>query len=152
MNKKERNQKRYNDIAKLKICYKVEEDDNKPEDFEKMKYILEQVGIILKKNKDELTIEVLESKYIRRNFRNAGRKTKTVQRKDNFKSYRYSDIIYMMNMMTDKEIMKKIGMPVISTYYRHKKEMMNSLYYKNIDKNKLDDLAYLETVEDNEVF
>ena len=57
----------------------------------------------------------------------------------------------MMQTMKDQEIANKIGMP-IATYYRHKKTLKDSYYFKSLDLNKLQDKEYLESVSDNLIF
>lgn len=57
----------------------------------------------------------------------------------------------MMQIMTDREIAERINMP-IATFYRHKKIMKSSSYYKTLDKNKMDDLEYLKSVDGNLMF
>ena len=67
------------------------------------------------------------------------------------KAYRYADIVYMMQTMKDKDIMSKLNMTQ-STYYRRKKDMKNSDYFGNLDKNRLDDKEYLESLPGNSHF
>ena len=57
----------------------------------------------------------------------------------------------MMQIMTDRETAERINMP-IATFYRHKKIMKSSSYYKTLDKNKMDDLEYLKSVDGNLMF
>ena len=64
---------------------------------------------------------------------------------------RYSDIIWMSQSMTDQQIADKIGMK-IATYYRHKKKLRESKYFKELDQNRLDDREYLESLKGNLVF
>ena len=45
--------------------------------------------------------------------------------------------------MSDLEIMKELNVPK-STYYRHKKAMLESEYYKELDKERLSDEEYLK--------
>lgn len=152
MDRRSRNEIKKKEYSKLKLSYELAENGKTDNDtYHKIQAALEDAGFIFSVKNDKLTIEVLESKYVRNRFRNAGRKPKSVQRKDNFLSYRYSDIVCMMQTMTDKEIYGKIGMPS-ATYYRHKKELMSSNYYKQLDKNKLTDISYLKTVSGDNVF
>lgn len=67
------------------------------------------------------------------------------------KIWKYSDITLMLQTMTDKQICEKIGMPP-TTYYRHKKELKNSSYFKVLDKNRLEDKEYLESIDGNVPF
>lgn len=86
----------------------------------------------------------------------------------------YSDVLFLLQRMTDTEVMKKLSgkyrkrqiekkyrtlnfVPEPSpmapaTYYRHKKRMMESSWYKSLDKNRLDDLDYLHSVPGDDAF
>lgn len=65
--------------------------------------------------------------------------------------YRYSDVVYMMQTMMDKEIADRIEMP-IATFYRHKQRLKESYYYRSLDLNRLKDKEYLDGVDNNFVF
>jgi len=62
--------------------------------------------------------------------------------------YAYSDVVLMLQSMTDQEIMEHIGIKY-ATYYRHKKKLLESEYYKFTDKNRLTDELYLQGEELN---
>lgn len=86
----------------------------------------------------------------------------------------YSDVLFLLQQMTDTEVMKKLSgryrkrqiekgyrtlkyVPEPSsmapaTFYRHKKRMMESSWYKSLDKNRLDDLDYLHSVPGDDAF
>ena len=64
---------------------------------------------------------------------------------------RYSDIVWMSQTMTDQQICDKIGMK-IATYYRHKKKLRESDYFRQLDQNRLSDREYLESVKGNLMF
>lgn len=113
--------------------------------FETMKMALNEVGIYLDIKDGELVLSLHKYKYLRRKTRNAGTKKRRVQKTDG-KAYRYSDILSMSQTMKDVEILKTIGM-TSATYYRHKKAMKNSDYYKKVDKTKLSDIEYLKSIE-----
>lgn len=108
--------------------------------------LMAEAGFILEIQNDELTITVDGEKLSRVKHSMAGRPKKAGE-------YRFSDIVPMMQTMTDKEIAEKIGMPM-ATYYRHKKALKNSLFYRSLDKKpeKLIDSTYLETIQGNEYF
>ena len=53
--------------------------------------------------------------------------------------------------MKDEEIIEKIQMKP-ATFYRHKKEMRETTYYKSLDRNRLGDLEYLKSVEGDFMF
>jgi hypothetical protein len=46
--------------------------------------------------------------------------------------------------MTDNDVAKKINMP-IATFKRHKKKMMSSVFVKQLDNDKLNDMEYLNS-------
>ena len=124
--------------------------------FEKMKEALDAVGVWLDISDGELSLSIYPEKYIRTKERNAGRRKKIVwneeaRKKGKYETYKYSDIVFMMQTMKDKEIANKIGMP-IATYYRHKKTLKESYYFNSLDLNKLQDKEYLESVSDNLIF
>lgn len=146
--------------AKYENCilrYKLE--NNNPYDeannnnFELMKKSLEKVGIWLDINDDELCLSIYPDGYIRASERNSGRNRKLIKKESDSSTgyYRYSDIVFMMQSMTDKEIAEKIKMP-IATYKRHKKTMIESSYHQSLDLNRLQDKDYLESVLGNTAF
>ena len=57
----------------------------------------------------------------------------------------------MKQTMTDAQLCEKIDMKP-ATYYRHKKELKESDYYKTLDKNKLSDLNYLKSIPGDFMF
>lgn len=61
---------------------------------------------------------------------------------------KFSDVVYMQQTMKVKEIVEKLGMSRTS-YYRHEKRLKNSFYYRNLDKSRLDDKEYLQSVDGN---
>ena len=140
-----------------RLCYKVTSDgyfsDRNEKNLEKMKEALDAVGVWLDVTDGELSLSIYPEKYVRTRDRNAGRRKKVVwneekRKKGQWETYKYSDIVFMMQTMKDQEIADKIGMP-IATYYRHKKTMKESRYYKSLDLNKLRDKEYLDGVNEN---
>ena len=106
--------------------------------------LMADAGFILKIENDELIISIDASKLSKVKHSTAGR-GRTITK------YKFSDIISMMQHMTDKEIAEKIGMPM-ATYYRHKKSLKDSIYYRSLDKEKFGDADYLESVSGNTYF
>ena len=112
---------------------------------------LDRAGILLKVADDKITIEIDSDKYISSSIRNAGAKDNKIVFPNNKygckgDTVQYSDIVYMMNDMTDKEIMTALHIPY-ATYYRHKKVLLNSDYYDTIDQKKTGNLEYLKDSE-----
>ncbi len=115
------------------------------EDLEELKEALYRHGIILNASDAALSVFIDHKYYNEVNSRNAGRKRKRTKSADGG-SYYYSDIVYMLQKMTVAEAIKETGIPQAS-FFRHKKAMLNSPYYKQLDKKKLNDLDYLKENE-----
>lgn len=122
--------------------------------------ILKEYDIELKINNDsdgrKLTFWTKPEYHLERNTRNAGRRKTFALQKDKQGDeiddfYRYSDVVYMMQSKKDDEIMKILGMAP-ATYYRHKKGMKESEYYKKLDPSKLTNREYLKSVEVDRIF
>lgn len=124
--------------------------DRNEKNLKKMQEVLDAVGIWLDLEDDEIRLAINPEKYMRVTNRGAGRREKYVWKSDNYKegTYKYSDIVLMMQTMKDQDIADHLGMP-IATYYRHKKKLKESRYYQNLDAERLRDQEYLESVELN---
>ncbi len=126
--------------------------DKNIEDAKLIQDILFKHGITFNMDDDEMSIYINHRDYNRINSRNAGRKKKRQRRADGSgECYYYSDIVHMMQSMTDLEIIDHTGIAP-ATYNRHKKVMVNSPYYKLIDKKRAGDLEYLRSVEMDQRF
>lgn len=136
------------------LRYRIEEEPyNKTANatnFETMKMALNEVGIRLDIKNGELVLSLYKYKYLRRKTRNAGTKKQRARGTDG-NAYLYSDILLMQQTMKDTDILETIGM-TSATYYRHKKAMKESAYYKRLDKAKLNDTIYLKSVEGDTFF
>ena len=75
----------------------------------------------------------------------------TLTSDDGYLVYKYSDVIYRLCHKSNDTVAKEIGMK-IATFYRHKKIMMESNYYKSLDKKKFEDLHYLKSVDGDRIF
>lgn len=157
MRRYEAEKKAKEEYGDCRLCYKIISEGyyvaQNEKNLEKMKEALSAVGILLNVEDGNLSLSIYPEGYIRTKERNAGRRKKTAWNKEEkskgiYKFYKYSDIVFMMQSMKDQEIATKIGMP-IATYYRHKKTMKESNYYKSLDLNKLGDKEYLESVQEN---
>ena len=118
--------------------------DYDPCDLEVMAQLMGDVGFVMEVKGDYLSITVDANKLPLVNRARSGRKKKETE-------YRYSDIMYMLEEMNDKEVAEKIGLPM-ATFYRHKRTLMNSEYYRAIPPMMRGDRAYLESVEGNNCF
>lgn len=130
------------------LTYEVTDSDieKNADKLDIMKEAFAKVGLSLSVDHNILSIHMMVHDYAAVTTRNAGRKQSKVKYKDG--TIFYSDIVYMMQTMTDKEISEKIQMK-IATYYRHKKALKESNYYRFLDKNKLNDLEYLKSAHWN---
>lgn len=150
--KMEQTYKQYQDI---RLRYETRESKREQEmneaNYQIMKDMLKEAGFSLQIKDHVMTLSVIPLSYARSRTRNAGRRHKHVWDPERSTVIRYSDIVRMLESMTDREICEKIRMPE-STYYRHKKVLMQSSYYQTLDRNRLDDLDYLQSVKDNRVF
>lgn len=144
----ERSSKMYTELD-----YAIKLDFNGKEKTEEVQKLLADVGVklVIKERPDfNLLRIIVDNDYTNKKTRKAGRKAKTstytvcdgIER-----AYKYSDIVYMMQTMTDKAIAIKIDMP-IATYYRHKRKLMQSQYYQQLDPNKMSDELYLKNMLD----
>lgn len=142
---------------RLGLTYKVVDSEffkeQNGQNYAKIKEMLKEVGIYLDITDNVLYLGIMQDIYNKCKTRNAGRRMNTFQndRKKNNKCYRYADIVFMLQNMTDKKICEKIKIPQ-ATYYRHKKRLLESDYYKSLDVNKLNDKKYLQSVDGNRVF
>lgn len=121
---------------------------NKLDDFAEIKEILLDLGVIINLGdfdtfSDKTFCDLVINKSSLKKSRGGRRKIDISSDK---KFIKYSDIILMMQQMSDKQIMEDLGVKH-ATFYRRKKTMLESKYYKNLDKNRLDDKEYLENID-----
>ena len=133
---------------------------NTNENREAIKKALDDVGFFMNElGNGVVSITLLEEQYSRMKNRGAGRRQKIAHApsdipedfRDKYGMCRFSDIVWMSQTMTDKQISDKVGMK-IATYYRHKKKLKESEYYSRLDKNRLQDLDYLKSVKGDMFF
>ncbi len=113
-----------------RIGFKPKSDLNKLKNqyasaFEK----LEHIGITISLTKTEVQLTLSEDQYNSVVLRGAGRK-KAEFMTENGEKVKCIDIWLMLKTMPDYEIIEKIGMKK-ATYYRHKKAMFESDWYKD---------------------
>ena len=116
-----------------------------------IKHALSEVGFNLILGEDHVSLSVNPEKYNRQKTRKAGRHKKYFSNEDSSSLYHYSDIIFMAQSMTDIQIIQTTGMAE-ATYYRHKKNMKNSEYYKHINPSETYEKIYLESLPGNYLF
>lgn len=117
--------------------------------FAEISALLSRVGVYLNEYDDGannyVTLAVNKDVYDRVTKREAGRRRKFIHNPETGTNLRYSDVIYMLQTTSGKKIAEELQMS-LSTFNRHKKKMLNSAYYKNLDRNRLSDLEYLNSV------
>lgn len=117
--------------------------------FAEISALLSRVGIYLNEYDDDannyVTLAVNKDIYDRVTKREAGRRAKIVRNSETDTYLRYSDIVYMLQTMSGKATAQKLQMS-LSTFNRRKKRMLESDYYKQLDRNRLNDLEYLNSV------
>lgn len=142
-------------LNNLSLIYQLKENrtysKHNAENYEEIKALLKSVGVSLTVNDNVLNLSFYGETFLNKTKRSAGRKKTLVWNGETRRLWRYSDIVYMLQFMNDKEICDKIEMSP-STYYRHKKTLKDSDYYKSLDLNKLCDKEYLESVDLNRAF
>lgn len=117
--------------------------------------LLELDGINIEVQNNSLTITlspalVKRLKQKKNSATNVGRK-KFVAFTKHKQEYRYSDIVYLSQIYKNADVCKKTGIK-LATFYRHKRDMVESDYYKSLDLNRLRDLEYLRSVKGDEIF
>lgn len=129
-----------------KITYKIYKNKHTDQEtFKYVKFLMSDFGFILDVKGTNLSIELDPEKLKKAKRVKAGRR-----RLIDLKTL-YSDVVGMMQFMTDKEIAASLHM-AIATYYRHKKTMLESKYYQHLDKNRLCDDEYLKSAKYNDFF
>lgn len=146
----------------LKLVYFVTVPEGEKQGNERSLPILQETlkkaGFLLDLYEDRLTFTVDPIAYARTQTRYAGPKMhhfvddeKAGFGQDSNGGLHYSDLIYMMQEMSDTEIIEKTGI-ARRTFYRHKKRMLESPYYALLDMERLHDLRYLESLPYNLTF
>lgn len=112
---------------------------------------LKEIHINLTVTENELSLFIPASYYNEYHKRNAGRRRKVMSKTGEYETYElnghkktfysgdklmYSDILPLMLRKSDAELIKMLNIPR-ATYYRHKKALMDSKYYDQLDKSKL---------------
>jgi hypothetical protein len=134
------------------LVYEVsEKEENKVKNevsLPKFQEILKKAGIYLDISSGEMKLYLKPEEYVRNQTRYAGVRNRNKDKLQGLHSdentYRYSDIVFMMTYMKDKDIMDMLDMSK-ATYYRHKKTLLESNYYKLLNENKLSDPNYLKS-------
>lgn len=139
-----------NDAGRIYIRYKIE-DSKKALDIyrkgknetyiKKIKEALAKAGFELQIKNGYLTLFLDVGDNLVKSSRMAGRHKKQT-------GVKFSDVVLMQQSMTSKEIAEKLGLSS-SSYTRHNRKMKQSGYYSQLDKSRLNDKEYLESVRIN---
>ncbi|MBR4344512.1 MAG: hypothetical protein IKP88_17735 [Lachnospiraceae bacterium] len=112
---------------------------------------LKAIHINLSITDNEMSLFIPASYYNEYHNRNAGRRKKIMSKSGEYEVYElygkkkefysgdklmYSDILPLMLKQSDAGLIKQLNIPR-ATYYRHKKALMDSQYYKSIPKEKM---------------
>ena len=155
MGRYEAEQKAREEFGDCSINYNITEDNFyknlNAKNLPKIIEALEDVGIRLRVDNGTLRLSVFPEKYIKIKDRHAGKRKKIAWDEEAHDVFRYSDIVRFMQTMKDPDVAVKIGMP-IATFYRHKKVLKESEYYRSLDRNRLEDKEYLESMDGNRTF
>ena len=145
-----------NALVRYDISEREEDIQKNRESLPKFQEILKKAGIHFIVKDNQLTLYLVPESYTRNQTRYAGVRRHQIEKekgkaKDEYNVYRYSDIVYMMQSMSDMEIKDTIEMSH-ATYYRHKKALLESNYWRLLDKERLNDEKYLREQPFNRAF
>lgn len=134
----------------INLGFKIERCLGTDKELEEAQQALKKLGVTLTSDDGYLNIRI-DNKH--GSSGNVGRRKKyaIVVDGSDLKVYKYSDVIYRLCHKSNDTVAKEIGMK-IATFYRHKKIMMESNYYKSLDKKKFEDLHYLKSVDGDRIF
>lgn len=137
------------------LSYKLDSEDlvynvSHKQEYCKTKKQLKKLGVNFKVENGQLTIYIDGDTTDRILKRRSGRRRNyifTDERDESgiSKVIRFSDIVFLLQTMNNQETAEKIGMP-LPTFYRHKKQLVQSDYYASLDPKRLNDLEYLRSV------
>ena len=112
---------------------------------------LNSIHINFSVTENELSLFIPASYYNEYHKRNAGRRRKIMSKTGEYETYElnghtktfysgeklmYSDVLPLILTKGDAEIIRELKIPR-ATYYRHKKQLLESRYYQSIDKEHL---------------
>ena len=141
------------ELSRLSLFYTVSDfsghEIENADNFPVMQQVLRDAGVCIDLYDNLLVIRINGVQYRINRTRFAGRGKQYAQIDGDL--CQYSDVVWMSLTMQDKQIADKIGMK-IATYYRHKKKMRESDYYKSLDRNRINDREYLRSVPGDYLF
>ena len=143
------------DFEYIRLRYNISreeiEDAIRQRNFDNLKNLFGDVGVYMDIRGGNLLLSVFPADYLKKRCRNAGRRRSVAWKKQGIEAYRYSDVVFMMRNKKDRQIISILDMPQ-ATYYRHKRMLYKSDYYKNLDRTRLSDMDYLRSVKGDKIF
>ncbi len=143
------------DFEDIRLRYNISREELndavRQKNFENLKKLFEEVGVYMDIKGGNLLLSVFPAEYLKKRCRGAGRRRSVAWKKQSFEAYRFSDVVHMMSDKKDRQIISILDMPQ-ATYYRHKKNLYLSEYYRKLDRERLDDIDYLRSVEGDLIF
>ncbi|MCR5649767.1 MAG: hypothetical protein K6F86_01125 [Lachnospiraceae bacterium] len=143
------------DFDDIRLRYNISkeelEDALRQKNYSNLKQLFEDVGIYMDIKGGNLLLSVYVSDYLKKRCRNAGRRKYVAWKKPGLEAYRFSDVVFLMKDKNDRQIINILDIAP-ATYYRHKKNLYLSDYYKRLDMGRLYDIDYLKSVEGDLIF
>lgn len=143
------------DFDDIRLRYNISKDELddavRQKNFENLKKLFEEVGVYMDIKGGNLLLSVYPAEYLRKRCRGAGRRKTVAWKRSGIEAYRFSDVVHMMSDKKDRQIISILEMPQ-ATYYRHKKNLYLSDYYRKLDHERLTDIDYLKSVEGDMIF
>lgn len=153
-----------NECRNLSLSYQIAEDKFQKainqESFQRIKELLYDVGVNLRVDMENSTLRLSlnGSKYYRVVKRGAGSRSQVVHVPNglppngNTNMCTYADVVYLLaSGLNNIQLRDKLKMSN-GSYWRHKREMVQSVYYKSLDQERLGDLDYLRDLPGNRYF
>ncbi|MBO4373928.1 MAG: hypothetical protein J5829_02365 [Lachnospiraceae bacterium] len=143
------------DFDDIRLRYNISreelEDAFKRKSFDNLKSLFEDVGIHMDIKGSDLVLSVFPADYLKKRCRGAGRRRAVAWKHNGIEAYRFSDVVYLMQDNKDNQIISILDMAQ-ATYYRHKKNLYLSEYYKKLDPERVSDIEYLKSVDGDLIF
>ena len=152
------------ECRRLSLSYQIAEDKFQKmmnqESFQRIKELLSDVGVNLRVDMENSTLRlsINGSKYYRVVKRGAGscshavHAPKDLSPNDGTNFCTYADVVYLLSSgLNNTQLRDKLKMSN-GSYWRHKRNMVQSIYYKSLDKERLGDLDYLRGLPGNRYF
>ena len=144
----------------IRCCFQVKDAEGYKEinkqNFKRLKEALSNVGVSVDVKDGELYMWLDSSTYTSQSNRGVGRRSKCGIVHYRQGSYgnaiaMYSDVVWLSQGKTDKDVAKEIDMSY-SSFRRHKNNPKYQEYRKRIDPDRANDLDYLQSLQGDGVF